>query len=265
MRDTLEDTGTLHRVFDQQDSGCISYAWSDLEGTWLIKVAQTEEAQTGLRRAWRLHQEVSHSALVAPVRRIEASHDAPFGALVFPFVSGELLYDYTRWSSHERQHHPDSPHLRFRQLPTHIILQAYDAILDAHVAIERAGWVATDLYDGCLLYDFEQDSMRLIDLDEYRPGPFVVEGARLPGSRRFMAPEEFCQGARIDARTNVFTLAKMALVLLTLTDDVWSHGDDALHVLERATQTEPQARFASVEAFVSAWRVHASKIARPRT
>ncbi|MFI6779550.1 hypothetical protein [Micromonospora sp. NPDC050276] len=44
---------------------------------------------------------------------------------------------------------------------------AIDTILDAHLAVTAAGYVAVDLYDGCFLYDFHARRLRLIDLDEY--------------------------------------------------------------------------------------------------
>lgn len=49
---------------------------------------------------------------------------------------------------------------------------------------------ATFGLDGCFLYDDERLAMHLVDLDEYRPGPFTVTADRLPGSSRYMAPEE---------------------------------------------------------------------------
>ena len=50
--------------------------------------------------------------------------------------------------------------------------------------------------------------MWLVDLDEYRQGPFTVEVDRLPGSDRYMAPEEWERGATIDERTTVFNLGR---------------------------------------------------------
>lgn len=263
LEEALGKDGEVLQVLDQQDSGCVSYVWRAPDGALrLIKQAVEARARPGLERVWRLHQEVSHPTLVPPLGRRSAP-DGP--ALVFEFLPGELLYDYTKWTSHARQHDPASPHVRFRALETAEILTAYEAVLDAHVAIERAGWIAVDLYDGCLLYDFKARSMRLIDLDEYQPGPFALEADRLPGSRRFMAPEEFERGAWIDGRTNVFALGQMARILLTQVEGVWAHGEEARAVLERATRAEPGARFESVSAFAQAWRAQAAKIARPRT
>lgn len=90
-------------------------------------------------------------------------------------------------------------------------------MLEAHVAVERAGFVAVDFYDGCLLYDFDRDLLRLLDFDEYQPGPFITT-EQPSGSRRFMAPEEWGVGHTIDFRTTVFTLGRTIRLLLDAAD-----------------------------------------------
>jgi serine/threonine-protein kinase len=129
-------------------------------------------------------------------------------------------------------------------------------LLDAHLAITAAGYLAVDLYDGCLLYDFVSHRLRLVDLDEYRPGPFTVDGERLPGSRRFMAPEEFRRGATIDQRTTVFVLGRAIRQLLDETDDErsWRGTEEQLAVVARATRADPAERYADVAQLVGAWR-----------
>ncbi len=42
------------------------------------------------------------------------------------------------------------------------------AVLDAHLAVEAAGFVASDFYDGAILYDFAGGRLRLCGLDEGR-------------------------------------------------------------------------------------------------
>jgi serine/threonine protein kinase len=98
--------------------------------------------------------------------------------------------------------------------------------------------------------------MWLCDLDEYRFGPFAVDGERLPGSTRFMAPEEFQPGATIDHHTTVFHLGRTGLVLLDAGDlEGPFRGDSAIRsVLERATRTDPTDRYQTVEEFVGDWR-----------
>ncbi|MGC5387942.1 hypothetical protein ACPXCJ_25935 [Micromonospora chalcea] len=50
--------------------------------------------------------------------------------------------------------------------------------------------------------------MWLIDLDEYRPGPLVLDSGRLPGSRRYLPPEELTRGATVDDRPTVHALGR---------------------------------------------------------
>lgn len=164
-----------------------------------------------------------------------------------PWCGGEPLYGATARS-------------RFRALPVPRVLRALDGILDAHLAVEAAGHVAVDLYDGAFLFDFEADGLRLIDLDEYRPGPFVMTDARLPGSRRFMAPEEWQRGSVIDIRTTVHVLARTVRLLLDAGDDerAWRGTAAQLAVVERGARADPGERFAGVRELAAAWRAATS-------
>jgi serine/threonine-protein kinase len=176
---------------------------------------------------------------------------------VYDWVPGELLYDYTVSRGSRARRAPSSPHARFRALPPATILAVLKTVYDVHLLLAGLGFVAVDFYDGCILYDFRRGLTHLCDLDEYRPGPFVLDGERLPGSRRFMAPEEWTPGARIDQVTNVFTLGRTALELLgegSRSASVW-RGSAAMHdVALRATEIAREARYPSVRDFVEAWR-----------
>jgi hypothetical protein len=145
---------------------------------------------------------------------------------------------------------------RFRSQPVRLVLDALAAIFDAHLQVVHNGFVSVDLYDGGFIYDFEQRIMRLCDLDEYRPGPFVVETDRLPGSGRFMAPEDWQRGATIDERTTVFHLGRCAQVLLASVDEpqTWRASTKLAAVAERATAPHPVERFSSVSDFVDHWQ-----------
>lgn len=155
---------------------------------------------------------------------------------------------------------PGSTYERFRSLPVEAILDALDSIFDAHLAVTAAGYVAADFYDGSLMYHFASHEVRLIDLDLYRPGPYVLDRDRQFGSTRFMAPEEFQRGATVDERTTVFSLARTAFVLLSRhpegdpSPETWT-ASPALHaVARRATADEPDDRYETVRDFVTAWR-----------
>ncbi|MFI6782594.1 hypothetical protein [Micromonospora sp. NPDC050276] len=95
--------------------------------------------------------------------------------------------------------------------------------------------------------------MWLIDLDEYRPGPFVLDADRLPGSRRYMAPEEFVRGTVIDQRTTVYTLGRTIWHLLD-SPHGWRGAPSQARLATHATQATTGDRLPDVRELVGAWR-----------
>ncbi|MGC0340504.1 serine/threonine protein kinase [Streptomyces sp. SLBN-8D4] len=238
----LRSVGEVFRSFREQDSGCLSHGVRLPDGSrWFVKEATTDRAQRSLDRAWAFHGRVRHPAIVPQVHRVAVGDRRT--AVVMPWHDGEILYDPTARA-------------RFRALPLARVHHALDRVLDAHLAVEAAGQVAVDLYDGAFLYDFDAHELRLIDLDDYRPGPFVLTEDRLPGSTRFMAPEEWRRGATIDTRTTVHVLGRTARLLLDAGpgEDAFRGTAAQLAVVERATRPVPGERFGGVRDLVEAWR-----------
>lgn len=231
-------------VFDQQDSGCTSYGVVHEGRRLFAKVATTSEAAVSLRRANCFHEAVHHPAIVAP-RQV---HDSGNGdvQLIYPWHDGDVLNAATMHGSDR------SGLVRFQTQPINVVLNAVATILDAHLAVVAAGFVAVDLYDGCFLWDPATTAMRLIDLDEYRPGPFTVPGRRLPGSLSYLAPEELRRGGTIDERTTVFGLGRTIHHLLNSADG-WRGSDHQLSVAATASATDPGHRFPSVAALIDVW------------
>jgi serine/threonine-protein kinase len=210
---------------------------------WFVKRATTDRARQSLLGACRLHRAVRHEAIVAPERVV----DAPDGlTLVYPWCDGTVLNHATVRGSDR------SALVRFQALPLAEVHAALDTVLTAHRAVTAAGFVAVDLYDGCFLYDFAAARMRLVDLDEYRPGPFVLDEDRLPGSLRYMAPEEFVRGATIDERTTVHVLGRTLHHLLD-SPGGWRGTAAQRAVVERATHPAPARRYPGVVELAAAW------------
>ncbi|GAA4989932.1 serine/threonine protein kinase [Yinghuangia aomiensis] len=248
----LADVGVVFRRFEDQDSGCASYGVRTAGGCWFVKTARSRAAARSLERACALHARVRHEAVV-PL--LHSFHAAGHPVLVYPWVEAEALYHPTVRARPDRAD-PAGPMARFRQLPLALVHAALDRILDAHLAVSAAGFVAVDFYDGCVMYDFTRHRVHLCDLDEYRPGPFTHDVDRLPGSTRYMAPEEFTRGAVIDERTTVHALGRALRLLLDAGDceSAWRGTGAQLGVVNHATAPSPGDRYATVCELAAQWR-----------
>ena len=251
-RARLAALGEVFAAFEDQDSECRSYGVAIDGARWFVKFAPDAARAALLRSAARFHAAVRHPVILAPVAFADVRERA---ALVYPWVPGSVLYHATK-THHPSRTAPDSPMRALRAQPLQVVRRVVDDIFDAHQAVAAAGYVAVDFYDGCMLYDPATGTVRLIDLDHYVPGPFTVGPHRLPGSRRFMSPEEYTAGAVVDERTMVFTLGRTALILMDEGDagQAWRGTEAQLRILLRATSTDPADRYESVARFIAAWR-----------
>jgi serine/threonine-protein kinase len=97
-----------------------------------------------LEAARRLAASIDHPALPR-LHAVLASAWGPM--LVYDWVPGELLH-----APSAQRGDPANAHQRFRRLPVSQVAAALDVVLDAHVALCAAGWIACDFYDGAMIY-----------------------------------------------------------------------------------------------------------------
>ena len=256
----LRRAGQVFAVFDRgQDSGNHSFGVVAAGDRFFVKTAGPPGqahpvlSHAGrvalLRNAARLHATVSHP-LMPPLRRVIESPEGPL--LVYAWADGELLH-----ARGQQRNDPASPFRRFCALPEARVHACLGAIFALHVRLAAAGWVASDFYDGCLIYDFARDALAVVDLDTYHQGPFENTMGRMFGSTRFMAPEEFERGALIDERTTVFTMGRTALVLLAQgqrAPELFRGPRARYEVAARACEPDRARRFESLAAFALAWQ-----------
>ena len=251
--DFLNSNGEVFAVFDErtQDSGNVSYGWAVHHERRFVKTAGAPDATAFLphieRVAWLrnavvLANSVQHEALVPLERTVESPHGP---MLVCKWVDGELIRVPAA-----RRSDPDSSYQRFRLLPLPELLAALDSVFDCHRVICAAGWVASDFYDGAMVYDFQTHTMALVDLDLYRHGPIINDMGRMFGSSRFMAPEEFKAGATIDERTTVFNMGRCIHEFVATRADA---TPSVLAIAARACAPEPDERFQTISEFYAAW------------
>jgi serine/threonine-protein kinase len=255
-RERLASLGEVFAAFEDQDSGCLSYGVLVDATRWFVKFAPDATTAAMLRSAARFHAAVRHPVILAPTEFADLGERA---AIVYPWTAGAVLYHPTA-SIRPRRTDPSSPMRAFREQPLRQVTQAIDDIFDAHLAVAAAGFAAVDFYDGCMLYEARSGTMRLIDLDLYRPRPFTVDSP-LPGSLRYLSPEERTPGALIDERTMVFTLGRTALLLMDAGDDeqAFRGTPQQRRILARATTADPAGRYERVAAFVTAWRAASAR------
>jgi serine/threonine-protein kinase len=257
--------GRVLREFNHhsQDSGNVSWLVESAGQRLFVKTAGTDGPPVPgapvpyfdhagrvnlLRNAVELAKSCHHRALPPLLNVIET----PTGpALVYQAASGDLI-----GVPAEQRGDADSPYQRFAHLPAPVLLGLPATLIDVHVALSAAGWVAGDLYDGCLIVDFQTAALSVIDLDSYRRGPTTNDMGRMFGSTRFMAPEEFEFGAPIDERTTVFTLGRIVWHFATrLTEEPaeFCGGKKLAEVVQKSWQPLPRNRYATVSDFASAW------------
>lgn len=264
-RDWLERRGRVRAEFSvlTQDSGNVSWLLETPEATWFVKTAGPDAPPISgapvpaldhagrvalLWNAATLARSCSHPALPA-LLDVVGSDWGPM--LVYQAVPGELLNVPA-----EQRIDPRSPYRRFAALDADRRLAAFDVLLDLHTALAAAGWIAGDLYDGCLIFDFVTHRLSVVDLDNYRRGPGVNDRGRMFGSSRFMAPEEFVLGAPIDQATTVFTLGRLIWHFGTgLSEQAVDFcGDGRLaETVRRAIAADPDQRYSTVAGFADAW------------
>jgi serine/threonine-protein kinase len=265
-REYVRRQGTVVAEFGHltQDSGNVSWLVDLGDRRLFVKTAGTDAPpEPGapvpyfdhdgrvalLRNAVDLAGSCRHRVLPRLLNVIES----PSGPLlVYEAAAGELV----RVRSEERDD-PASAYQRFAHLPADRLLDVFDDLIDVHVALAAAGWVACDLYDGCLIVDLATGSLAVVDLDSYRRGPSVNDMGRMFGATRFMAPEEFELGAVLDERTTVFTLGRLVWHFATRLSERPEHfcgPTDLAHVVQQACRPERSLRHRSVAALAEAWR-----------
>lgn len=260
----LRDLGHVFTVFDQQDSGNISFGVESDGIRKFVKYAgaktlayegDPEDAIVRLKQGVYLYEELRHPYLIEIFEHYEVESGY---VAVFEWFDGECLHPHWSYPPPAKYSHPDSPYFKFRQLPVEQRLLSLDSIFTFHVFVEEKKYVAIDFYDGSILYDFENDVTKICDIDYYQRKPYINLMGRLWGSSRFMSPEEFELGAEINESTNVFNMGAVSFALLGGELDrsftKWEAGKELYDVACRAIERNKSERYSSVEQFYGAWQ-----------
>ncbi|WP_058306888.1 protein kinase domain-containing protein [Gracilibacillus massiliensis] len=259
----LTNMGEVFRVFDQQDSGNICFGIEKDGIKKFVKYAgaktkeytgQPKDAITTLKNSIFIFEDLQHKHLINLLEHFEVEKGY---VLVFEWFEGDCLHPHWSFPPPHKYTHPESPFYRFKQLPIERRLKSFKSILEFHRHVERNNYVAVDFYDGSILYDFRNNLTKICDIDLYKKKPFINTMGRLWGSSRFMSPEEFELGAKIDGKTNVYNMGAIAFGLLGGELDrsisKWEAGQELYQIAMKAVQKDTKDRYSTIEEFVLAW------------
>lgn len=264
--------GTPFCVFDQQQSGNIAFGMQSAQwGKLFVKfagaptvnarVAPTPAAEA-LCLAMPAYQALyAHPALV---KLLGCGTVAGGYAAVFRWAEGVNLYPGTRFSPAERYTHADSPLYQLSHQPLIVRLRMLDNVFDFHRYALSKGFMAVDFYDGSLLADFSTGRITVCDIDLYRRMPCRNNRGRMPGSARFLSPEEYELGAPLDGLTLQYTMGALAFAFLadhgSREAGAWMAAAPLYAVAARACAEDRAERYPSYDAFLSDWRETVGKI-----
>lgn len=250
----LHPYGTVFRVMDQLSSGNLCFGVEGKYGRLFIKYAgaktvgahyRPEDAIWTLQNAMPLYER-THPALT----RLLAHGTTGEGyAAIFQWAEGETL----------RAAPGDTRvYQRLRYVRPERALKMLDGVFDLHAALAADGYIAVDFSDGNLLVDLDRDTATVCDIDLYRKKPAVNDRGRMPGSYRFMAPEEFDLNAPLTECTTVYNMGALAFAFFgdveTKDGKSWFGPRALLPVAEKAVSEMPTGRYPSIRAFLKAWR-----------
>lgn len=251
----LKKFGRVFRAFDDQDSGNICFGVEKDGERLFVKFAGALTARCcdapslaveRLRASLPVYQDLRHPSLIRLVGWEDVGQGEGAGlAAVFRWAEGDCM---------GRMY--EGAHRRFMALPVEARLKVYRDVLDFLDYVNRAGYVAIDFYDGSVMYDFHSGKTTVCDVDFFRKKPLVNDMGRMWGSSKFMSPEEFQLGARIDQVTNVYTAGAMAFALFGRYErgmDTWELSRPLYETARRAVSEKREQRQQSIAQLTEEW------------
>lgn len=282
----LQQYGKVFCVFDQNDSGNISFGIeNELKEKYFIKVAgaktleafcQPDEAVKALKHTIRIYQELRCEILIDMIT---------FGTfqnlffVVFRWSDGECLFDHWNFDFYQSNPKIKSPREKFSDLSEKKKLQVADQILQFMTHVEEKEYIAVDFYDGSLMCDFDRNQLTICDIDFFQRKPVINNiGIEYWGAKRMKAPEEYILGAKINSKTNVFTVGALFFHLfgnysnkmitkmdkenqfIPLQKEYWELPMQLYDIVLKAVNPFPEKRYETIQSLKEEWLVQCDKL-----
>ena len=251
-------------IFDQQDSGNISFGIIENNERFFIKYAgarnlefkgDLHDAVQRLRDAKIVYEQIHYPALVQYLDSFETKNG--YG-LKFKWVEGECMHNHWDFTPYDKYNSPDSPFVKLRRLALNQRLSLLTEIYKFATYVEANGYVMVDFYDGSVLYNFKNNELYICDIDFFEKSPVFNDiGEDFWGSSRFKSPEEYQLNAEITSATNVYTLAGLAFAFIGGRSDKsyeeWEASRTLYNICIKALENRPENRFKTISAFYREW------------
>lgn len=276
----LSAIGRVFAVFDENDSGNISFGVENEKGNFFVKVAglatmhsfhSKEEAIFALQEAMSVYETIQHSDLIQLVRHYAIDD---LYVAIFKWVDGDCLFDHWNFEIYEKNPDILPPAKRFRQLPLSRRIELSEILFSFLETVSERGYVAVDFYDGSLMYDFKNDVMTICDIDLFRKKPTWNDmGEDYWGTKRLKAPEEYEYGAVIDEITNLYTLGALIFdsffgnytnaemqkryqehAFSPCSIENWELNAQCYEVAKKAVEKEREKRYSTIQEFHKQWK-----------
>ncbi len=262
----LKKFGTVFRVFDQQDSGNICFGVKRGSDKLFIKYAGVKTlnydrdintAVENLKRTSNIYKDLKCDQLIKLKESFET--DNGYG-VVFEWIEGENLHEHWNFDKYPKYTHPKSAYYRYKKLPIDKRIKSINEIFKFLLNVEQLGYVAVDLYDGSIMYDFDNHITKICDIDLFRKKPTINDiGKDFWGSKRFKSPEEYILNSPIDEKTNVFNLGALIFGILGYDKDhsyeKWEASKELYHIVVKAINPNREERYKSVSDFYSYFKL----------
>jgi serine/threonine protein kinase len=251
-------------IFDQQDSGNISFGIIENNERFFIKYAgarnlefkgDLHDAVQRLKDAKKVYEQIHYPNLVQYLDSFETKNG--YG-LKFKWVEGECMHNHWDFTPYDKYNSPDSPFVKLRKLALHQRLSILTEIYEFATCVEAKGYLMVDFYDGSVLYNFKNNELYICDIDFFKKSPVFNDiGEDFWGSSRFKAPEEYQLNAEITSATNVYTLAGLAFAFIGGRSDKsyeeWEASRTLYNICIKALENSPENRFKTISAFYREW------------
>ena len=256
--------GKVFKVFDKQGSGALCFGTEKEGKRYFLKFAGAENVKSDgklniedaisiLKYSVFKYKDLKHPLLV---NQIDAEEIGGGFLTVFDWFDG-VSFGYPQKEMCKK----------FMALPVDNKQRVYEGILEFHAYVAEQGYVAIDFNDQNVLYNFDNGSFVICDIDFYAKQCYMNGSLDGFGAPLHMSPEENRVYGLVDEISNVYTMGATAFCFFA--DAMFTEGftqgnnylrenwelSQALHEVAKKAVSEPRCeRQQSIHSFIADWK-----------